>query len=760
MSKGGGRKLYDDDDYYDHHDDEYDNECDYEYDNEETSDYIEAVRAKLNAEQNRVITREEIVGHLERFDYDIDRTLKGVREYLKPVKKATSPVPAQSKGKTAPIGSKPSGGSKPIGGGGVSQVGGNKGVVTNVPDNRRPLTLITSPNDLGLLNDETLSRPLPPPTTGDALHTSSASEVTLAVVGHVDAGKSTLVGQLLQKIGLVQARTVQKYEREAQSIGKASFGLAWVMDERSAEREHGVTIDVAERRFSTKIRDYVILDTPGHRDFLPNMIKGAAQADIAILILPASEGEYESAMKQSALTKEHCFLLKALGVHSIIVAINKMDQTLPCPWDRDRFYRIAGEITTFLAREIHFPEERVHCIPVSGITGENLVDISSDCPLQTWYHTDLSPTQVTLVDALDAIRLPGGNNDHSIASADKQQDNGDSNQSPSTTGAPRPPPNLPASTAASSGGSKSLRAIATVLDADRALFDVHVIQGSLCVGAKVGLAVTVVSHGNQGQQQYNSSGLSPSGSGNALAGGHNSSCRLYTGLVRSIVTVPRGGTSSTSDTTVGDQAAGYDLSVARTRDHVIVALEMLVSSSAHNNGIISNSNSNGSSSSTSVSAAAPTPSLKSAVTNSSSKVYHNPFVEEFEVDMTCLVFAGPLLPHQTSSFVATIVTMPSLAEQESIILPGSTFELYLKGVELQCKITQLHPPPGSTLRPKLLREGGKTASVTIQVMPQHAPGVGQQVIVDSFAVCRALGRFALRARGFTVAVGIVDRVLD
>eukprot|EP01033_Poteriospumella_lacustris_P005913 gene5913-4248_t len=122
------------------------------------------------------------------------------------------------------------------------------------------------------------------------------------------------------------------------------------MDERQDEREHGVTIDAAERRFETSRRRYTIVDTPGHRDFIPNMIKGATQANIALLILPASTGEYESAMKDSAQTKEHCFLLKAMGVNHIVLVVNKMDQTTPIAWDHGRYTHIVHDMTTFLTR--------------------------------------------------------------------------------------------------------------------------------------------------------------------------------------------------------------------------------------------------------------------------------------------------------------------------------------------------------------------------------------------------------------------------
>ncbi|KAJ4150207.1 hypothetical protein LMH87_010966 [Akanthomyces muscarius] len=208
------------------------------------------------------------------------------------------------------------------------------------------------------------------------------------VVGHVDAGKSTLMGRLLVDLKYVDQRTVDKYKREAEKSGKQSFALAWVMDQRSEERDRGVTIDIATNYFETDKTKYTILDAPGHRDFVPNMIAGASQADFAILVIDANTGAYEKGLKGQ--TREHILLLRSLGLQRVIVAVNKLDMV---GWSKDRFEDITQEVTGFLTG-LGFHDKNVDFVPISGLDGENIVK-KITAPAASWYEGG------TLLDALE-----------------------------------------------------------------------------------------------------------------------------------------------------------------------------------------------------------------------------------------------------------------------------------------------------------------------------------------------------------------------
>ncbi|KAH8719915.1 HBS1-like protein [Beauveria bassiana] len=211
---------------------------------------------------------------------------------------------------------------------------------------------------------------------------------SFVVVGHVDAGKSTLMGRLLVDLKYVDQRTVDKYKRQAEKSGKQSFALAWVMDQRSEERERGVTIDIATNYFETDKTKYTILDAPGHRDFVPNMIAGASQADFAVLVIDANTGAYEKGLKGQ--TREHILLLRSLGLQRIIVAVNKLDMV---GWSKDRFEDITQEVTGFLTG-LGFQEKNVDFVPISGLDGENIVK-EITAPAASWYQGG------TLLDALE-----------------------------------------------------------------------------------------------------------------------------------------------------------------------------------------------------------------------------------------------------------------------------------------------------------------------------------------------------------------------
>ena len=208
--------------------------------------------------------------------------------------------------------------------------------------------------------------------------------------GHVDAGKSTLMGRLLWDLEVVDQRTIDKYRREADKIGKSSFALAWVLDQNSDERDHGVTIDIAMNKFETEETAFTILDAPGHKDFIPNMIAGASQADFAVLVIDASTGNFESGLKGQ--TKEHALLVRSMGVQRLIVAVNKLDAV---SWSKDRFDEISQQTSAFLAAA-GFQPSNVSFVPCSGLNGDNITIKSSAC---SWYD---GPTLLSLLESSDS----------------------------------------------------------------------------------------------------------------------------------------------------------------------------------------------------------------------------------------------------------------------------------------------------------------------------------------------------------------------
>ncbi|KAL2404080.1 HBS1-like protein [Exophiala dermatitidis] len=208
------------------------------------------------------------------------------------------------------------------------------------------------------------------------------------VIGHVDAGKSTLMGRLLFDLKAVDQRTMDKYRKEAERIGKGSFAFAWVLDQGTEERERGVTIDIATNKFETDQTSFTILDAPGHKDFVPNMIAGASQADFAVLVIDASTGNFESGLKGQ--TKEHALLVRSIGVQRVIVAVNKMDS---CDWSQDRFEEIRQQMSAFLS-SAGFNPKNVTFVPCSGLEGGNILARSTN-PKAAWY------TGPTLVEELD-----------------------------------------------------------------------------------------------------------------------------------------------------------------------------------------------------------------------------------------------------------------------------------------------------------------------------------------------------------------------
>uniref|UniRef100_A0A8K9UX25 HBS1-like protein n=1 Tax=Oncorhynchus mykiss TaxID=8022 RepID=A0A8K9UX25_ONCMY len=207
------------------------------------------------------------------------------------------------------------------------------------------------------------------------------SLLNLVVIGHVDAGKSTLMGHLLYLLGNVNKRTMHKYEQESKKAGKASFAYAWVLDETGEERNRGVTMDVGMTKFETASKVVTLMDAPGHKDFIPNMITGAAQADVAVLVVDASRGEFEAGFEAGGQTREHGLLVRSLGVTQLAVAVNKMDQV---NWQQERFKEIISKLGHFL-KQAGFKDSDVFYVPTSGLSGENLTTKSSALALTSWY---------------------------------------------------------------------------------------------------------------------------------------------------------------------------------------------------------------------------------------------------------------------------------------------------------------------------------------------------------------------------------------
>ncbi len=211
--------------------------------------------------------------------------------------------------------------------------------------------------------------------------------LNLVIIGHVDHGKSTLVGRILLDTGQFPAHMVEKFKEEAKAKGKESFALAWVFDQLKEERERGLTIDVAHKRFDTDKYYITIIDAPGHRDFVKNMITGTSQADAAILVVAAQHGVM-------AQTKEHMFLARTLGVKQMIVAINQIDATQP-PYDNNRYEEVKSEVEK-LAKSVGYKDEQLQYLPVSAFVGDNIKEKGNI----SWWTGD------SVLKAIDKFTLP------------------------------------------------------------------------------------------------------------------------------------------------------------------------------------------------------------------------------------------------------------------------------------------------------------------------------------------------------------------
>ena len=221
-------------------------------------------------------------------------------------------------------------------------------------------------------------------------------KINVVVIGHVDSGKSTSTGHLIVKCGGFDQRTLEKYQKEAEAMGKGSFAYAWILDKLKAERARGITINITLNKFETKKYNVTIIDAPGHRDFIKNMITGTAQADVAILMISSAPGEFEAGISSEGQTKEHALLAFTLGIRNVIVCVNKMDRTTPKNYDEARFNEISKEATDFL-KKVGFKPENIQFVPISGFLGENLIEKSDK---MSWYKGPC------LTDAIDLLPAP------------------------------------------------------------------------------------------------------------------------------------------------------------------------------------------------------------------------------------------------------------------------------------------------------------------------------------------------------------------
>ncbi|OLN95980.1 Eukaryotic peptide chain release factor GTP-binding subunit [Colletotrichum chlorophyti] len=272
-------------------------------------------------------------------------------------------------GKTSPAPS--SGRSSP-------SAGGNKGVVRDVDAVQKEQTAD--------VDEETLKE------------IYGKEHVNIIFIGHVDAGKSTLGGSILYNTGMVDERTMEKYKKEARELGNPSWYLSWVMDLNKEERSQGKTIEVGRGYFETEVRRYSILDAPGHKTYVPNMIGGASQADVGILVISARKGEYETGFERGGQTREHAMLAKTQGVNKLIVAINKMDDAT-VEWSHERYQECTTKLSQFLKGTGYNLKTDVFFLPVAA---QQSINIKERIPkgVADWYN---GPSLLEYLDGMKAL---------------------------------------------------------------------------------------------------------------------------------------------------------------------------------------------------------------------------------------------------------------------------------------------------------------------------------------------------------------------
>lgn len=227
---------------------------------------------------------------------------------------------------------------------------------------------------------------------------SKKEHVNVVFIGHVDAGKSTIGGQIMSLTGMVDKRTLEKYEREAREKSRESWYLSWALDTNQEERDKGKTVEVGRAYFETEKKHFTILDAPGHKSFVPNMIGGAAQADLAVLVISARKGEFETGFDRGGQTREHAMLAKTAGVKHLVVLVNKMDDPT-VNWDVERYNECKDKILPYLKKLGFNPTKDLTFMPCSGITGMGIKEQISEsiCP---WYR---GPAFIPFIDELPSL---------------------------------------------------------------------------------------------------------------------------------------------------------------------------------------------------------------------------------------------------------------------------------------------------------------------------------------------------------------------
>ncbi|ONI09289.1 hypothetical protein PRUPE_5G229200 [Prunus persica] len=232
----------------------------------------------------------------------------------------------------------------------------------------------------------------------DEMELDKKRHLNVVFIGHVDAGKSTTGGQILFLSGQVDDRTIQKYEKEAKEKSRESWYMAYIMDTNEEERVKGKTVEVGRAHFETESSRFTILDAPGHKSYVPNMISGASQADVGVLVISARKGEFETGYERGGQTREHVQLAKTLGVSKLLVVVNKMDDPT-VNWAKERYDEIGSKMVPFLKTSGYNVKKDVQFLPISGLVGTNIKN-RVDKTVCSWWDGPC------LFEALDAIEIP------------------------------------------------------------------------------------------------------------------------------------------------------------------------------------------------------------------------------------------------------------------------------------------------------------------------------------------------------------------